>query len=95
MPVLISSIVLEALDLSLNNMTQQIIQLAGNHGYTLEFHKPDNKLLRFRLDREIRIDVWYTTFTVAVLRNGNTKYKKDCSLDQLEKIFIDPSIVNK
>jgi hypothetical protein len=71
-------------------MEREITTLAESHGYYLEFHKPENKLLRFRADHEFAVDVWYTSMTVGIMHiNQQIRYEREVSLQRLEQILIE------
>ena len=70
--------------------------LAEQHGYQLEFHKPENKLLRFSKDGELLVDIWYSTLTVGVARRQPDMrfkyYKNNNDISDIEEILISPGV---
>ena len=73
-------------------MKSPLIALAASHGYTLQFHKPENRLFRFiREDGEVRIDIWDSTFTIGIIFKGKPPvFLKERKRDEIEEIFMSP-----
>lgn len=58
-------------------------------GYEAILERPENKLVRFAKDDTTSyIDVWYSTGTVGIQRNGNTRYVRDMTIDKITAIDL-------
>lgn len=78
-------------------MNHSLVKMAAELGYTLEWHKPENRLYRFRReDGEVRIDIWDSTFTIGIIFKGKDPvFLKERDRDEIAEIFMSPELVIK
>ena len=83
---------------------QGIIDLASQFGFVVDFERPNNCLVRFKRDygtsEYVRIDVWYSKWTVGVYRKQWTefegqRYAHNVTEDDLVEIFANPEYILK
>ncbi len=69
---------------------KDIVKTAEEFDFKLQFHKPQNCLMRFVRDRT-RIDYWYTSRTVGIYEpRQKAKFLYNVSNEDLVEIFADP-----
>ena len=76
-------------------MREKVIMNAEDLGWDILKEEPEQYKIRF-VQQEVRIDVWYSKMTVAVLQRGHApKYYRFVSDKKLDELLDNPQQIER